>query len=168
MTVYMLVLLVATLGVVWIVIDQVTARALAAREAAGADKINATYQERCRNERERIDQTLLQQAKELGNAMHLHAEPWFRAEFAKYAVQATTAQLIFGPSPAPGLGPNLMTGMAWTAYGYAPPTPSKPSAWWFGSAAITPRVPRSPANGSASCGECGRFWCLAAAPALWG
>ena len=51
MTVYMLVLLVATLGVVWIVIDQVTARALAAREAAGADKINATYQERVRQVR---------------------------------------------------------------------------------------------------------------------
>ena len=32
--------------------------------------INADYQERCRNERERIDQALLQQAKDLGNAMH--------------------------------------------------------------------------------------------------
>ena len=132
MTVYMLVLLAATLGVVWIVIDQVTARALAAREAAGADKISATYQERCRNERERIDQTLLQQAKELGNAMHLHSSSWFNAEFMKYGVQAATAQLIFGPAPAPGLGPNLMTGVAWTGYGYAPPTPSKPAAWWFG------------------------------------
>jgi signal transduction histidine kinase len=132
MTVYMLVLLAATLGVVWVVIDQVTARALAAREAAGADKINASYMERCRNERERIDQTLLQQAKELGNAMHMHSSSWFNDEFKKYALQAATAQLIFGPAPAPGLGPNLMTGMAWTGYGYAPPTPSKPAAWWGG------------------------------------
>ena len=38
MTVYMLVLLAATLGVVWVVIDQVTARALAAREAAGGEQ----------------------------------------------------------------------------------------------------------------------------------
>jgi signal transduction histidine kinase len=132
MTVYMLVLLAATLGVAWVVIDQVTARALAAREAAVADKINATYQERCRNERERIDQALLQQAKDLGNAMHLHAEPWFRAEFAKFGIQAASAQLIFGPAPAPGLSPNLMTSVAWTAYGYAPPSPNRPAAWWFG------------------------------------
>jgi len=132
MTVYMLVLLAATLGVVWIVIDQVTARALAAREAAGADKINASYQERCRNERERIDQALLQQAKDLGNAMHVHYNSWFNAEFTKYGVQAAVGQLIFGPAPAAGLAPNLMTSMAWTAYGYAPPTPTKPSAWWFG------------------------------------
>jgi len=134
MTVYMLVLLAATLGVVWVVIDQVTARALAAREAAGADKINGAYQERCRNERERIDQALLQQAKDLGNAMHLHADQWFRAEYSKFAIQATTAQLIFGPAPAPGLSPNLMTNVAWTAFGYDRPQPNRPPpAWWFGS-----------------------------------
>jgi signal transduction histidine kinase len=132
MTVYMLVLLAATLGVVWIVIDQVTARALAARESAGEDKINASYQERCRNERERIDQALLQQAKDLGNAMHSHSESWYRAEFAKLGIHAATAQLIFGPAPAPGLSPNLMSQMAWTGYAYSPPTPSKPTAWWGG------------------------------------
>lgn len=131
MTVYMLVLLAATLGVVWIVIDQVTARALAARELAGADKINATYQERCRNERERIDQTLLQQARELGNAMHLHAEPWFRAESTKYDVHCAVSDLLFAPSPV--LGPSLLTNVSWYGYSHSPSVFGRPNPWsWWG------------------------------------
>ena len=129
MTVYMLVLLAATLGVVWVVIDQVTARALAAREAASADKINASYQERCRNERERIDQALLQQAKELGNAMHLHTEPWFRAEFKNYGIHCAAAELLHGPGPV--LGPNLLANVAWYGYGHLGSF-SKPNPWWLG------------------------------------
>ena len=94
MTVYMLVLLAATLGVVWVVIDQVTARALAAREAASADRINANYQERCHNERERIDEVLLQQAKDLGNAMHQHYGQWISAEFSKFGSHGATANSL--------------------------------------------------------------------------
>jgi signal transduction histidine kinase len=101
MTVYMLVLLAVTLGVVWFVIDQVTARALAAREAAGADKINASYQERCRNERERIDQALLQQAKDLGNAMqHYYEDGIFNIEVAKFRSATATSALLFNANPA--------------------------------------------------------------------
>ena len=138
MTVYMLVLLAATLGVVWIVIDQVTARALAAREAAGEDKINASYQERCRNERDRIDQALLQQAKDLGNAMHLHYNTWFAAEFTKYAVRASIAEVIFGMAPNsghspnfPGLGPNLIASAAWHEYAYTPGSFIRPNPWSY-------------------------------------
>jgi signal transduction histidine kinase len=72
MTVYLLGLLAVTLAVVWVVIDQVTARALAAREADGVELIQANHKERCRAERERIDQALLQQAKDLGNIMQNH------------------------------------------------------------------------------------------------
>src|SRR6478752_997779 len=138
MTLYMLLLLAATLGVVWVVIDQVTARALAAREEAGADKINASYQERCRNERDRIDQALLQQAKDLGNAMHLHYNTWFAAEFTKYAVRASIAEVIFGMAPNsghspnfPGLGPNLIASAAWHEYAYTPGSFIRPNPWSY-------------------------------------
>ena len=100
MTVYMLLLLAATLAVVWVVIDQVTARALAAREAAGADKINASYLERCRNERERVDQALLHQARFLGNEMqHYYENGVFNIEVVKFRVATATSSLLFGVDP---------------------------------------------------------------------
>jgi signal transduction histidine kinase len=127
MTVYLLVLLAATLAVVWVVIDQVIARALEAREAAGAELIENQYEEHCRNERERIDQALLQQAKDLGNIMQGHYATALSEEVVNYRVHFATAQLLFGPAPTPGLGPNFLTTLAWTGSGYTFGMPHRPN-----------------------------------------
>src|SRR5262245_46819037 len=99
MTVYLLVLLAITFGVVWVVIDQVTARALAAREAAGSEVIKKVYEERVREEREKTDQALLHQARELGNILQTHYAAASQAETAKFRLQVTTAHWMFTPNP---------------------------------------------------------------------
>jgi signal transduction histidine kinase len=67
LTLYQLGLLGLTLVVMWIVIDQITARSLEAREAAGAELIQAHYENRIREEKARIDQSLFEQANKLGS-----------------------------------------------------------------------------------------------------
>src|SRR5262245_55546784 len=99
MTEYMLVLLAVTLGVAWVVIDQVTARALAAREAAGAELIRNQYDEKCQTERERIDQAQLRQAKELHRVMTEHYQRRWDAEFADYRRLADTVHWSMASAP---------------------------------------------------------------------
>src|SRR5262245_50167227 len=113
MTVYLLVLLAITLGVVWVVIDQVTARALAAREAAGAELIQKGYDERVREEKEHTDEVLLQQAKELGNFMQIHYNTNLDAEGVKFQQQMAAVQLLFGPAGLPGVGNQLLASTSW-------------------------------------------------------
>lgn len=95
MTVYLLVLLAATLAVVWGVIDRVTAHALAEREAVSAKLFENQYKERVREERERTDQALLQQAKELANIMQSHYRTQFSIELAKFHAASATGPLMF-------------------------------------------------------------------------
>jgi hypothetical protein len=99
MTVYLFALLAITLAVVWVVIDQVTARALAAREAAGADLIRARYEERVREEKLRTDKALLDQARLLGNIMGQRYVTRFNEELTKYRIHMTAAPLMFVNNP---------------------------------------------------------------------
>jgi signal transduction histidine kinase len=99
MTVYLFALLAITLAVVWVVIDQVTARALAAREAAGADLIRARYEERAREEKLRTDKALLDQARLLGNIMGQRYVTRFNEEFIKYRIHMTASPLMFVSNP---------------------------------------------------------------------
>ncbi len=125
LTVYLFGLLAVTLAVVWVVIDQVTARALAAREAAGADLIRAQYEERCREEQARIDQALLDEAKELATTiMRAHNPERFGIEFAKYRASVGTVALGIG-SPLLALNPIEQVG--WTATGNNPGSFNKPN-----------------------------------------
>ncbi len=99
MTVYLLILLAITLGVAWVVIDQVTARALEAREAAGAELVERRYQERVREEHFSTDQALLHQARDLGNAMVTHYTGQFFVELNKYQRLMSAANLMFLENP---------------------------------------------------------------------
>ena len=119
MTVYLLLLLAVTLGVAWVVIDQVTARALEAREAAGAELIENRYQERVREEHVRTDQALLHQARDLGNAMQGHYTGQFSVEMAKHRGLTGSAQLMFLNNP--------LAQVAWTATGNSGGTVSRPN-----------------------------------------
>lgn len=107
MTVYLLVLLAVTLGVAWVVIDQATARALRAREAAGAELIERRYQERVREEHVGTDQALLHQARDLGNAMQAHYTGQFFVEIAKFQRLTASAHWMFLENP--------LAQVAWTA-----------------------------------------------------
>ncbi len=119
MTVYLLILLALTLGVAWVVIDQMTARALAAREAAGAELIERRYQERVREEHVGTDQALLHQARDLGNAMQAHYTGQFFVEIEKYRRLTATAHWMFLENP--------LAQVAWTATMRDSGTPSRPN-----------------------------------------
>src|SRR5262245_44249243 len=99
LTVYLFALLAVTLAVVWFVIDRVTASALAAREEAGADLIQAQHEQRCREERARVDKGLLDQARLLGNIMASHYQSLLEAEFSNYRRLAESLHLVFVTSP---------------------------------------------------------------------
>ncbi len=99
LTLYLLVLLAITLVVVWAVIDQVTARALIAREAEIAGLVTSRHQDRVREELARTDEALLQQAKELGNIMQSHYYSRFTIEMGKYRMLQETAPLLFLSNP---------------------------------------------------------------------
>ncbi len=114
LTGYLFVLLAVTLAVVWIVIDQVMARTLAAQEAAGVEFINARYDERCREELARVDKALLDQARLLGTLMHNQYRDRISEEWAKNRATNGVVALAFGPSPFSG-GPLALA--AWTATG---------------------------------------------------
>jgi signal transduction histidine kinase len=115
LTVYLFALLAVTLAVVWFVIDQVTARTLAARAEASGERLRAQYEQRCRDELARVDQELLGQAKNLGNViMRAQNEERFNLEMVKYRASVGTVQLAFGPVPLAG-GP--LAQAAWSASG---------------------------------------------------
>src|SRR4051812_27139666 len=99
LTLYLFGLLAVTLAVVWVVIDQVTGRALAAREAAGADLIQARYDERCREERTRTDQALLDQALLLGKVMQKQYWNQLNIEMAKFRAANWAAPWLFPTAP---------------------------------------------------------------------
>jgi signal transduction histidine kinase len=101
LTLYLFVLLAFMLGVVWIVIDQATARALDARETAGRDLIRARYESRCQEERDRTDQALLLQARTLGNLMTFHYRDriTFATDMANWRKLMSSAPLLFLTSP---------------------------------------------------------------------
>src|SRR5262245_36988299 len=124
LTIYHLILLAITLGVMWVVIDQVAAHALEAREGAGAELIQAQYDARVRDERARADQALLQQAKELANVMQSHYWTQFSMEMAKYRAAVGTVQLALGPTP---FAVNPLAQLAWSATGNNPGTQDKPN-----------------------------------------
>jgi two-component system, OmpR family, heavy metal sensor histidine kinase CusS len=99
LTLYLFALLAATLAVVWVVIDQAAARAMAAQQGAGADLIRARYEDRVREERARIDKALLDQARLLGNLMGERYWNKFIEEMTKYRLQMMAAQWMFISNP---------------------------------------------------------------------
>lgn len=107
LTIYHLVLLGVTLGLVWIVIDQLMRRSLEARQAAVTELIQAHYENRVREEKTRIDQSLLDQAKKLGDIMQTHYWTRFGVEISHYNHLNGLAQLMFLTDP--------LSGYAWRA-----------------------------------------------------
>jgi signal transduction histidine kinase len=105
MMVYLLVLLFITLAVVGGVIDRVTEDALAAREAAGMALIQAEYEERCKAERDRTDEALLNQAKFLYGAMIESG----RRDVENHHARFGAASLMFFTNP--------LAELSWTATG---------------------------------------------------
>jgi len=95
LTSYLLALLVVTLAVVGIVIDQVTGRSLEARQTASRALIEAQFVDRCRDERLRMDDELLQEARKLGREFHKEYVPRFQKDFARFNL--TRALIAYGP-----------------------------------------------------------------------
>jgi signal transduction histidine kinase len=124
LTLYQLGLLGITLIVMGIVIDQLTSRSLEAREAAGVELIQSHYENRIREEKARIDQSLFEQANKLGSIVvrdyrarmnQADAETWqsyrLTTEFA--------LPLLFLSNP--------LSECAWVATRYEPGTISRPN-----------------------------------------
>jgi signal transduction histidine kinase len=99
LTVYLFALLAVTLAAVWVVIDQVVARSLAAREAAESALLHARFDERCREELARTDKALFDQANRLGGEMQREYRKLFDAEFVKFQAFSAAAQLSVGVAP---------------------------------------------------------------------
>ena len=99
LTGYLFALLAVTLAVVWVVIDQVTARSLAAREEAATNLIRVHYEARCREEQARTDEVLLAQARELGINIQSYYLIQTETELAKSRASVGTVQLAFAPVP---------------------------------------------------------------------
>ena len=99
LTLYLFALLAVTLAVVWFVIDQMMARALAAQQGAGADLIRARYEERSREERARVDKVLLDQATALGGVLQTYYYTQYETEVAKSRAAIGVVPLAFGPAP---------------------------------------------------------------------
>jgi signal transduction histidine kinase len=124
LTLYLFGLLAITLAVVWVVIDQMTARALAAREGAGADLLRARYEERCREEKAEVDRALFEQAKKLAQVMQMHYGTRRDIEFSHYSRLGAAAPFMFGGTI---LGNNPLGTSAWLATKYEPGTRSRPN-----------------------------------------
>ncbi|HSQ54221.1 MAG TPA: HAMP domain-containing sensor histidine kinase, partial [Gemmata sp.] len=99
MTGYLLVLLALTLAVVWVVIDQVTARSLRDRQRAAADAIELRFKERCREEVARTDEALLAQARQLGLIVQSYFVTDSSTEWVKSGAAMSSVQLAFSPAP---------------------------------------------------------------------
>lgn len=99
LTLYHLGLLAITLAVMWVVIDQVMARSLEAREAAGAELIRTHQDHRIRDEQARIDQSLFDQAKKLGGIMQTHYWTRYNIEWSHYNRLNEFAPFMFLSNP---------------------------------------------------------------------
>lgn len=91
LTGYLLALLVGTLAVVGLVIDQVTGRSLAARQSAAIALIDAQFEQRCQAERQRVDDELLQAARKFGVEIQREFPQRVQEEFARF----NAARLFF-------------------------------------------------------------------------
>lgn len=120
LTGYLLLLLAVTLAAVWAVIDQVNSRSLAARASASADLIHARYGERCREELDRTDKALLDQAKELGSVLQTYYYTQYETEAAKASAAILAVQYAHLPTP---FSAGLLHQAAWTPAG---------NTWWSG------------------------------------
>jgi two-component system heavy metal sensor histidine kinase CusS len=129
LTGYLLILLAVTLAVVWVVIDQVTARSLEAREEAVAERIRLNYEERLREEQASTDKALLDQAKELGSVLQAYYYLQFETERAKSRAAMGSVQLALGPVPF-ATNPLAQFGWSWVG-NHQPPWGARPhpSPW---------------------------------------
>ncbi|MCE9561358.1 MAG: HAMP domain-containing histidine kinase [Planctomycetes bacterium] len=124
LTLYLFVLLAVTLGVVWAVIDQSTARVLDIREMADRDLIRTRYESRTREERARIDQSLLDQARLLGKIVQERERERFQIEMARHRAAMGVVPIAIGPTP---FGVNPLAQAAWTMTGNTGGSFSKPN-----------------------------------------
>jgi signal transduction histidine kinase len=99
MTIYLFALLTITLLMVGVVIDEVTKNALAARELDGAKLIQAQYEERCRVEKDKTDQVLLNQAKILYSLLTEHNGNRLSIEMLNYRILTELAPAMFSTNP---------------------------------------------------------------------
>ena len=110
MTVYLLLLLSVTLGSAgWVLHDrtqaslEAQARAadefVTAREAASAARLQTRYEDRCREERERVDQALRLEARGLADVMQREYFLRFDAQWKLYRERFALIQAGFGNNP---------------------------------------------------------------------
>jgi len=79
MTIYLIAWSLITVGLVWVVMDRVTAEVLVAREADGVTLFEAQYKQRCHEEIQNTDDALLNQAKRLYGLITEHSRiRWFK------------------------------------------------------------------------------------------
>ena len=119
LTAYLLLLLAVTLGVAGVVIDQLTGRALEAREKAASDLIENQFDDRCDQERTRVDQRLLAEARDLGELMQTEYSIRNNRETAKFFSAMGFAPLTgiaFPLNPAAGVVSAASFPMASTTY----------------------------------------------------
>src|SRR5579872_1279598 len=99
MSIYLSALLVITLLTVGLVIYRVTEGAFKARQEDGEKLIQAQYEERCRDERNRTDQALLNQARLLYGLMTEHSTTRFPVELTNFRLLNEWAPGLFVSNP---------------------------------------------------------------------
>lgn len=129
MMIYLLGMLLATLVVIGVVIDQVAESALAAREEAGRELIAHQYEERCQREMEQINEGLLTQARTLYGLMSdISRQSWDTFNLERYLASLMFVNNPFAETswvataywlPPPRIGPGSAS---------APPPPATPEA----------------------------------------
>jgi signal transduction histidine kinase len=90
LTAYLMVLLAVTLGVAGVVIDQMTGRALEAREKAAGELIRNRYKDRVDAEKKRVENALLAEARDIGNIMQSEYQSRVDREWDRF--RGTTGQ----------------------------------------------------------------------------
>ena len=105
LTAYLLVLTAATLAVVGFVIDTFTGKALAARERSAVELIDRQFDDRCRDERQRVDDALFQQARELGYVLQAEYLPQrFREDNNRFRQALPLAAFAHSVNPLAAAG----------------------------------------------------------------
>src|SRR4051794_12799580 len=91
---YVLTLLAITLGVAAVVIDQLTGRALEARQRAASELIEEQYKDRKRDAATKLDEQLIVEARNLGRAMQRQYGSLFDTEYRNFRIGLQIATLF--------------------------------------------------------------------------
>ncbi len=91
---YVLVLLALTLGLAAVVVDRIVENALTVREQAEADRIRVEFDSRRRDEQARVDNVLLQQARETGRAMRAQYNARMRLDVERFRTAVAISEEV--------------------------------------------------------------------------